>query len=380
MTSPLVRRLAAVAVALACLSSSACGPGEGPDVREVPAASAWQRAPAVPLSPRTDPVVAWTGSEVVVVGGNTGWICPPNADCAGPTDLAVDGAALDPATGTWRPLAPAPVGLWDSWGGGWDSVLVGDLLVVRGTRDRAWHGYDVSDDRWSSLSPPEGFEDRLVASDGRLWARSGRRILSWDPVTGEWRTEASYAPERPLQDTQLFITELGPVLSGVRYGDAAPDEPTLTQVDVPDGAGGWERSTTGQIGWLTHWDGTLLVGVEPGEADGGEVNGWDRAYPAAGTFDPASGEWRPLDVAARDLASDGWEVSAAAGTHVVSHGQYVETRTGTRLALGRPDSSVDHNLSATWVEERLFVLGGVDEEAGFDAAAPPEAWWWTPPD
>ena len=84
MTPHPVRRLAAVALAV-CLS--ACGPAATPggprrSVEEVAGqGAAWARVPDVPLSPRTDPVVAWTGSEVLVVGGNTGWICPPYADC-----------------------------------------------------------------------------------------------------------------------------------------------------------------------------------------------------------------------------------------------------------------------------------------------------------
>lgn len=43
--------------------------------------------PDVPLSPRTDPVVAWTGTEVLVVGGNTGFVCPHNADLSGETPV-----------------------------------------------------------------------------------------------------------------------------------------------------------------------------------------------------------------------------------------------------------------------------------------------------
>lgn len=377
MTSRLIRRLAALALALPL---AACGSATGPDASNGAAsATGWARLPDVPLSPRTDPVVAWTGSEVVVVGGNTGWICPPNADCTTPTALATDGAAYDPATRTWRAITPAPVGLWNSWGGNWDSALVGGTLVVRGTKDGTWQGYDVAGDAWSLLTPPAGFAGQLAASGGRLWARAGKRILSWDPETDEATVEASYAPDRPLQDTQLFVTPAGPVLAGVRYHDGPPDEPTLTQVDVPDGSGGWRRFVTGQVGWLSHWDGTRLVGVEPGEVDGGEVDGWDRAYPFAGTLDPVTGDWQPLDLPARDWQSDGWDVSAAAGTRIVSHGQFVETATGTRLPLGRPDSALDHNLTTTWTDDGLFVVGGADEEAGFESPAGPEAWLWTPP-
>lgn len=369
-----------LAVVTLVLSLAACGSATGPDSSNGAApATGWARLPDVPLSPRTDPVVAWTGSEVVVVGGNTGWVCPPNADCGSPTALASDGAAYDPATRTWRAIAPAPVGLWNSWGGNSDFALVGGTLVVRGTKDGAWQGYDVEGDTWSPLTPPAGFEGQLAASGGRLWARAGKRILSWDPATDEATVEATYAPDRPLQDTQVFVTPAGPVLAGVRYHDAAPDEPTLTQVDVPDGSGGWHRFVTGQVGWMSHWDGTRLVGVEPGEVDGGEIDGWDRAYPFAGTLDPVSGDWQPLDVPAPDWQSDDWDISAAAGTRIVSHGQFLDTATGTSLLLGRPASTLDHDLTTTWTDDGLFVFGGVDEAAGFESPAGPEVWSWTPP-
>ena len=376
MTSRLVRLLAVVTLAL---TLAACGSATDPDAPNgAGSATGWARLPDVALSPRTDPVVAWTGSEVVVVGGNTGWVCAPNADCSAPTALASDGAAFDPATRTWRAIAPAPVGLWNSWGGSWDHALVGGTLVVRGTKDGTWQGYDVEGDTWSPLTPPAGFEGQLAASGGRLWARAGKQILSWDPATDEATVVATYAPDRPLQDTQVFVTPAGPVLAGVRYHDHPPDEPTLTQVDVPDGSGGWHRFVTGQVGWMSHWDGARLVGVEPGEVDGGEVDGWDRAYANAGTFDPVSGDWQPLDVPTRDWQSDDWDLSAASGTRIVTHGQYVDTATGRWLRLGRPDSTLDHNLTTTWTDDGLFVFGGVDEAAGFEAPAGPEVWSWTP--
>lgn len=379
MTSWFVRRTAGVAIVL---TLAGCGSDDvhvSPIERTTTSAGSWARVPAVPLSPRTDPVVAWTGTAVLVIGGNAGQVCPPNADCAEPTNLAVDGAAFYPATQEWEAIAPAPVGLWDSWGGGFDSAVVGGLLVVRGTRDGTWLAYDQAEDEWQTLTPPAGFDGAFTVSSGRLLARVDRRIVSWEPALDKVAEVATYSPDQPLQDAQLIDTSVGPVLAGVRYDDAAPDEPTLTQVDVPDGNGGWRRIVTGQIGWLTHWDGSRLVGVEPGEVDGGEVNPWDHAYPYAGTLDPVSGDWQPLAVPQGDWQSDRWDVSAADDTRILTHGFYLDTTSGRWADLGRPMSRLDTNLSATWSDYRLFVLGGIDEKAGYEAPSAPQAWLWTPP-
>ena len=58
------------------------------EVSTGPVASAsgeWEALPDPPLSPRSQVVGVWTGSEVLFVGGNT-WLCPPGADCVAPTD------------------------------------------------------------------------------------------------------------------------------------------------------------------------------------------------------------------------------------------------------------------------------------------------------
>src|SRR4051794_12982657 len=118
-------RPAAFAV-LVALGLGACGsdivqgaePTDGPTA----GAPAWQALPAAPLSPRTTPVAAWTGTEALFLGGETGEVCPPNADCMKGPDLARDGAAYNPATGTWRKVADAPVAL----GGPLRPAVIGD--------------------------------------------------------------------------------------------------------------------------------------------------------------------------------------------------------------------------------------------------------------
>src|SRR6478735_6176169 len=86
-------------VSVVCLGGCAtmsAGPG-GAGEEE----SRWAQVDDFPLSARTVPTLAWTGSEVFVVGGDTGPPCPPAADCAWGA-LARDGAAFDPVEETWR--------------------------------------------------------------------------------------------------------------------------------------------------------------------------------------------------------------------------------------------------------------------------------------
>ena len=48
--------------------------------------------------------------------------------------------------------------------------------------------------------------------------------------------------------------------------------------------------------------------------------------------------------------------------------------------LGKPDSPVDESQSAVWADGQLLVVGGVDEEIGYEdvAGLSDEAWAWSP--
>lgn len=374
-------RVVAVVLAGALAGSSvlaACGASPGAPTSTAPV-PAWERLDDPPLSPRTDPVVAWTGREVLVVGGNTGGVCPPGADCAFPTELVADGAAWDPATGAWRPIAPAPVPLLSGWACQPCTAVVGGRVVVdASTLDRErWLAYDPARDAWSELDPP-GFEVDLRQHDpDRVWGLREDRVVSWDPVSGRVRTERTYDVSPRLDDAHVILTGAGPVVAGVRYGDAAPDEPTLGLVDLPDGEG-WRRVTSGQIGWFVTEVAGQVVGPEPGGADGGEVDGWDRWYPAGGLLDPRTGDWRPLDVP--EQAGSRWQLEAYGDDVVVTAGHHRDLAGGGGwVALGAPDSDLDSSLTEVWAGDRLFVWGGVDDAAGYERPGGPEAWTWTLP-
>ena len=119
-----VNRLAPWLLALAVSSLAvACG-GSGAQVATT-AAGHWRSLPAAPVSAREQAVLAWTGREVIVVGGSIAPPCPPGASCAGPRQPVADGAAFDPAAGTWRPIADAPVAFDIG-----QAVTVGDVVYV----------------------------------------------------------------------------------------------------------------------------------------------------------------------------------------------------------------------------------------------------------
>ena len=72
-----------------------------------PTAGTWRELPAPPLSTREVPLLAWTGTEVVMAGGVA---VPDTADPDG--SALADAAALDPATGVWRPYPAPPVAVF----------------------------------------------------------------------------------------------------------------------------------------------------------------------------------------------------------------------------------------------------------------------------
>jgi hypothetical protein len=81
----------------------------------------WSPLPEAPLRMRWGSFAAWTGEEFVVWGGYAGVGTPDEY-------TAADGAAYDPATRRWRPIAAAPLEGMHSGA----SVWTGDELLMLG--------------------------------------------------------------------------------------------------------------------------------------------------------------------------------------------------------------------------------------------------------
>ena len=152
-----------------------------------PATDTWRRLPASGLATREDPVVAWTGTELVVWGGMS---FQQNAAYG-------DGARLDPATGTWRRLPAAPV-------------------PARGSAASAWTGREVV--LWGGAT---GFSATSVVGQG----------AAYSPATDSWRT----LPLSPLRAksmaTGVWTGRLFLVFGGTADSTVAVPGPTVAGYD-----------------------------------------------------------------------------------------------------------------------------------------------------
>ncbi|MCY1137094.1 hypothetical protein OWR29_03725 [Actinoplanes sp. Pm04-4] len=290
---------AVAAVACGVLALAGCAQPAEPAAEE--AAEGWQQVAAGPLSPREQALGLWTGREVLLIGGSDAPPCPPNASCAVNPAPLTDAAALDPATGLWRPIAAPPAPVLGAQG-----VVIGSTVYVLPYQPRAaLLGYRVDQDKWSQLAAPPTFTGGygLVAAGDRLVAYSGSdengpdRDYLFDPATKKWTA----LPDDPLgagfdrhlawggRELLLFDHKLVP--------NPNADGPALTRVAALDlDRGTWRKLpdlpmlSTGP--WLAA--GAELVNPTLGGADGGQVGNWGRTYPLGGILDPATGKWSAL--------------------------------------------------------------------------------------
>lgn len=347
------------AVAVAGFAVQRGGGHEPPPVDEPPLPSGqagWERVPDMPLSPRSGSFTTWTGTAALVIGGSSQTVV---GGPFRPADLK-DGAAFDPATSTWREIAPAPVAL----GSNDPSTLTGDTLVIADYR--GWLAYDIGDDTWRRLTdPPTDIPQPTVAAVGHLLYavdvyvdESDAPVQVLDLDTNTW-SELPLSPHEPQLDQRTLVgtpeglVVMGDDLSPRSAGNNAED----AHAELWDGTT-WQRYPDSDLqGCCWHWTGERIIStyrVTQHDSDRGGLHTFH-----AGALDPGTGEWSPLPwlpAGTRGLLLEpGWP--AAQGPLVLANGYLYDDRTGSSTPVHPPDQ----DLVASSVElgdHQLMTFGG----------------------
>ncbi len=384
------RPAAAAALLAAVLAVVAgCGSRPAPGAPSYSASGSWAEVAESPLGPRESATLVWTGHEVLVLGGNTS-PCPPAADCIAPTDSPREVAAYDPASDTWREVAPMPFSpQWPR------AVTAGDTVFVLdggGDQPVRFLSWTPEGDAWQELpAPPEqptgltAVGDRLVAYQTTL--ENGPAPDSvFDPATGAW-TPLPEPPGTPAFDrTVVAVDDDTLALLDVELvPNPGADGPTLYRAAVLDlTTSTWTRLPTSDVaglggGW--HPVGDLLVNASTQTVDGGEVGNYGRDVPTGGILDPATGRWSTLP--ARADSAPGPSAGDVAGDDVVvSEGWALHVADDRWERL--PDLDALDGVggqASVWAGDRLMVWGG----ARFDDTTPAgellgTGWTWQPAD
>lgn len=192
----------------------------------VPATGSWVPIGPAPIPPRSGAQSAWTGSRLVVTGGD------------GEDDERTDGAAFDPVSGAWAPIAvrpePGSCGGAVACTGVWTGTAV--LFPASGL------AYDPAADRWSAMAPAPGTQ---APAPGEPAAWTGRYLLTWGVAGGD-------------------------DASGADTGDSGDDSIPAAAAMYDPAANRWQPLPTGPLqGRTSHtavWAGEAML-VWGGQAD-----------------------------------------------------------------------------------------------------------------
>jgi Kelch motif protein len=159
------------------------------------ASDTWQPMPASPLTGRWDAYGVWTGTELLVIGGNT------------EGSVLTDAGAYNPLGRRWRSLPPMPAPR-----AGATAVWTGTEVLIVGGHSRAWPidkvyadgvAFNPVTNRWRTLpsSPISRYDHMAVWTGSRLLVWGGQTLprdaetgvystpphgMIFDPVTGTW--------------------------------------------------------------------------------------------------------------------------------------------------------------------------------------------------
>lgn len=258
---------------------------------------AWDLVADHPVVGRVFPVVVWTGSEVVVWGGEK------------PSEGAwhADGAAWNPDTGVWRDLAESPLSARSEHAAVWTGS---EVLICCGRIEGggvAAAAYDPEADQWREIASPPispafaeavwtGEEMVVFGGVGGGGTATLTGAVAYDPAADSWRELADlpYPIERNadsvLADGLIYVWP-----SPVTFED--DPEPLAYDIRADQWSPLPERPPEAPAIASLAWTGQQLFAYGASENASG-------AFGVAVLYDPAEGSWSVVEPAPLEPTDD----------------------------------------------------------------------------
>ncbi|MDQ1702396.1 MAG: hypothetical protein QOF57_1648 [Frankiaceae bacterium] len=308
------------------------------------AGNSWRRIAASPLGPRMAVASVWTGSAWFLWGGQSG------------VPTLSDGALYDPAADTWTPLPASPLGARGGAVAVWNGK---DVMVIGGWKDgrasiAAVDGaaYDPQTRSWRSLPPAPGvpvhtlLDVQAVAAgtDVYVWAQWANTVpvsanstetsvgvtaLRFDSSAWQWSVVGADEQRRGVRSPTWTGRELIlPAAQDWRGGGSGPAPHDLIgrrrALDSPV----WIPMAHGPVddcSPVTAWTGAALVAAPVACTTGNFTSGESGAPGDAAVWDPQSNAWLSL----RKAPKAGGDVVVWAGDRLIDWGGTYRAGGGT---------------------------------------------------
>ena len=298
-----------------------------------PVADAWQTMAVPPpsVSGCHRFAAVWTGTEMIVVGGTSG---------AGDISAESSGGRYNPATDEWSSM---PLTLFDA------TNRIAPAAVWTGREMIVWSGVRRRGER--------------AAPDGVIFeplSRSWRPMGTWGAPPGSWSAAAVWTGTEMIVWGGWATGTGGALAAGGRYDPALDRWTPVTSVGAPSARGEARGVWTGRE--MIVWGGATNGGV--GENPSGPLG--DGA-----AYDPATDTWRPLSAvgapSARFQHALVWTGSGMIvwggtfSTTVPAFGDGAIYDPGTDTWTSIPNAGAPsgrRGLAAVWTGEEFVVWGG----------------------
>ena len=392
---PVGWRLGSVVAFVTLFLTSACADppvGAGP-LRTTAPEPTWRAVPDGPLTPREGTLGLWTGREVLLLGGTDGPPCPPGAGCIAPSAPPLaSGAAFNPTTGQWRPIADAPTPV--AWAHG---AVLGDTAYVltqaypASNTPATMLAYGLTDNRWRRLPLPTeaGSSMSLVAAGSRLVAfriseeGGGGPDLVLDAVTNIWEPLPPDPLSAAFDRTMVWSSEGLVLFDREIVPSPGSGKPAVTRAALFDpSTRSWRRLPDSQILSAYPWiaDGSTLVNPTLGGADGGVIHNWGRTYANGGSLDVVRNRWSLLPEAPAEATQAAGVLTATSGLFTGPNGWVLDTERGRWFNVPAFVDAMAGTTDPTVVTagRSLFLFGGAVWRDGEPGRVTDDAWIWVP--